>query len=50
MDECKECELAVYCYSEPNTWVFRTREEMLEKQEAIDQCPIRRKSIPAPKQ
>lgn len=39
MEQCKECELAVYCYSEPNSWVFRTKQEMVEKQAAIRQCP-----------
>jgi hypothetical protein len=40
MNVCKECELAVYCYSEPSTWVFRTRQEMEEKQAAICNCPL----------
>lgn len=39
---CKDCELAVYCYSEPSTWVFRTKQEMEEKQAAISNCPLRK--------
>ena len=38
--ECKDCQLAVYCYSEENTWVFRTTQEMEEKKVKIAQCPI----------
>jgi hypothetical protein len=39
MEECKTCELAIYCYSECTTWVFRTQQEMEEKQEAMEKCP-----------
>ena len=39
MEKCKECELAIYCYSESSTWIFRTKEEMEEKRAAIDNCP-----------
>lgn len=44
MKECKECELATYCYSEASTWVFRTKQEMLEKQAAITACPLYEKT------
>lgn len=40
MNECKECELAIYCFSDPNTWVFRTKQEMEEKQAAMGACPV----------
>jgi hypothetical protein len=40
MDKCRECELAIYCYSESSSWVFRTKQEMEEKQEAIRSCPV----------
>ncbi|QCQ21090.1 hypothetical protein [Desulfoglaeba alkanexedens] len=43
--ECKDCELAVYCYSEPSTWVFRTKQEMVEKCAQIARCPVYRKLI-----
>jgi len=43
MEECKECELAVYCYSDPSAWVFRTKQEMDEKQAAMRQCPVSEK-------
>ncbi|MCU0575099.1 MAG: hypothetical protein MUC41_19245 [Syntrophobacteraceae bacterium] len=39
MEECKTCELAIYCYSESGTWVFRTKQEMEEKREAMHKCP-----------
>jgi hypothetical protein len=37
--ECTECEMALYCYSEASTWIFRTTEEMAERLTAIDSCP-----------
>lgn len=40
MKECKQCELALYCFSEPGTWVFRTKQEMEEKRAAIFGCSI----------
>jgi hypothetical protein len=40
MNNCKECELAVYCYSEPCSWMFRTMEEMREKQRQMAACPL----------
>lgn len=39
MEECKTCELAIYCYSECTTWIFRTKQEMDDKQEAMERCP-----------
>lgn len=42
MHKCEECELAIYCFSEPHTWVFRTKQEMEEKQLAIFGCAIYR--------
>jgi hypothetical protein len=47
MSECRECELAIYCYSEASTWIFRTMEEMAEKQAAINTCP-RHNGVPKP--
>ena len=40
MDQCKECELAIYCYTDSSTWIFRTKQEMEEKQETIANCPV----------
>ena len=40
MEQCKECELAIYCYSDPSSWVFRTTREMEEKKQAIGDCPV----------
>ncbi len=39
MKECKDCELAIYCYSDPSAWVFRTLQEMDEKKAEIAKCP-----------
>ena len=43
--DCDSCELAVYCYSDESTWVFRTKQEMLEKLEIISKCPIRQANL-----
>ena len=40
MKECKECELAIYCYSDSTTWIFRTKQEMDEKRTAMSDCPL----------
>ncbi len=39
MERCKECELAVYCFSDSSSWIFRTKREMEEKKDAIANCP-----------
>ncbi len=41
MEQCKECELALYCYSDSSSWIFRTKQEMEEKKAAISNCPVR---------
>lgn len=43
MEQCKSCELAVYCYSDSSNWVFRTKDEMLTKRTAMEECPERAK-------
>lgn len=48
MKQCKQCELAIYCFSEPGTWVFRTKQEMEEKQSSIFGCPIYRQTREEP--
>ena len=40
MEECRKCELAVYCFTEESSWVFRTLEEMREKKAAMACCPF----------
>ena len=40
MNECKECELAVYCYTDSTSWTFRTVREMEEKKSAMEQCAL----------
>jgi len=40
MERCKECELAIYCFSDSSSWIFRTRQEMGEKKDAIANCPV----------
>ncbi len=53
MEACKDCELAIYCYSESSTWIFRTKQEMEEKKTVICNCPnyermqVTRKSLEA---
>ncbi|SHF46739.1 hypothetical protein SAMN02745206_02044 [Desulfacinum infernum DSM 9756] len=39
--DCSRCELAVYCYTEPSTWIFRTKSEMAEKRERMERCPVK---------
>jgi hypothetical protein len=41
MERCKECELAIYCFSDSSSWIFRTMQEMGEKKDAISNCPVR---------
>lgn len=41
MEECKQCKLAIYCYSESSTWIFRTKQEMDEKLAEMEDCPLR---------
>jgi len=38
MEPCKECELAIYCFSDCSSWVFRTKQEMEEKKDVIANC------------
>jgi hypothetical protein len=40
MNECRDCELVIYCYAEPGNWMFRTREEMTQTQARIASCPV----------
>jgi hypothetical protein len=40
MKECRECELAIYCYSDSSTWIFRTKLEMEEKTAIIVKCSV----------
>lgn len=40
MEQCKECELAIYCFSDSSSWVFRTTREIEETRDAIASCPI----------
>ncbi|MCL5405515.1 MAG: hypothetical protein M1398_02130 [Deltaproteobacteria bacterium] len=40
MERCKECELAIYCFSDSSSWIFRTKQEMGEKTQAIADCPM----------
>ncbi len=38
MKDCNECELALYCYSDPETWTFRTKEQMREIVAQMQEC------------
>jgi hypothetical protein len=40
MEQCKECEMAIYCFSDSSSWVFRTKQEMEEKKDVIANCAI----------
>jgi hypothetical protein len=44
MERCKDCELALYCFSDSSTWVFRTKQEMDEKRAAMLGCPFHKKA------
>ncbi|GLI34132.1 hypothetical protein DAMNIGENAA_15650 [Desulforhabdus amnigena] len=44
MEECKNCQLAIYCYTDSSTWTFRTTQEMEEKQEAMAKCSFHKKA------
>lgn len=45
---CMECDLAVYCFTDPSTWVFRTMAELEEKARHMEECPIRKTGFTAP--
>lgn len=38
MKDCKDCELAVYCYSDPNSWTFRTKDQMRDVSQRMSAC------------
>ncbi len=46
---CADCDLAVYCFCDPSTWVFRTTAELEEKLRRIQECPTRRDDVTAPR-
>jgi hypothetical protein len=41
-EKCRDCDYAVYCYTKPSLWVFRTQEEMERKIAYMKLCPIRK--------
>ncbi|ROQ93444.1 hypothetical protein EDC27_1463 [Desulfosoma caldarium] len=45
--ECSACPLAVYCFSDPSTWVFRTMAELEEKTRKIRECAVRKGDVKA---
>lgn len=45
--KCRECPLAVYCFSDPSTWVFRTMAEIKEKTRQIEECAVRQAELKA---
>lgn len=47
--ECGACPLAVYCFSDPSTWVFRTVAELEEKTRKIQECAVRKGDLKAPR-
>lgn len=46
---CAQCDLAVYCFSHPSTWVFRTTTELEEKTRRMLECPVRPEELKAPR-
>lgn len=46
---CTQCDLAVYCFSDPNTWIFRTTAELDEKTRRMRECPNRPEALKAPR-
>lgn len=42
MEQCRDCDLAIYCYTDSSSWIFRTKQEMGEKKDAIANCPLHR--------
>ena len=40
MERCKDCELAIYCFSDSTSWIFRSTLEMEEKEDRIANCPV----------
>lgn len=41
-EKCRDCDYAVYCYTKPSLWVFRTQEEMEKKIAYMKLCPIKK--------
>lgn len=40
--KCRECDLAVYCFSDPSQWVFRTKKDIEQIRSEIESCHIRK--------
>lgn len=46
-EDCSMCPLAVYCFSDPSTWVFRTMTELEEKMKQMEECSVRKTNLKA---
>lgn len=44
-EKCRDCDYAVYCYTKPSLWIFRTQEEMERKIAYMELCPIRKNMV-----
>lgn len=44
-EKCRDCDYAVYCYTKPSLWVFRTQEEMERKIAYMELCPVRKNMV-----
>ncbi len=44
--KCKDCDLAMYCYTDSSLWVFRTQEEMEKKVRFMESCHVRKLLMP----
>ena len=42
---CKSCPLAIFCFTDPDEWVFRTKEDMRKVLHDIRKCPIYRELL-----
>ncbi len=42
---CKSCKFAIFCYTDPGEWIFRTREDIEKVLHDIEQCPTYKKLL-----
>ncbi|HEC32416.1 MAG TPA: hypothetical protein ENI41_07990 [Deltaproteobacteria bacterium] len=43
--KCKSCELAIFCFTDPANWIFRTREDIKKILRDIQACPTYRELL-----
>ena len=42
---CKSCKLAIFCYTDPGEWIFRTKEDVKKILSDIKACPIHKELL-----